>query len=146
MRVNHASVNRSLGSAGQAPADEWEPAAGSAATGSSASATRAGSRANTAAWLLVAAFVLLVLSVAVPAMSHGDRADLAALLFMAGLAATFVGTAMALAASLSKARTVFGALVMLAGLVLMYGIVPSLAALGVILVGAALQIGSLPGE
>src|SRR3954454_21145445 len=101
--------------------------------------------ANVASWLLVLAFVGLVLSVVVPAMGDGARADwAAALLFMFGLSATLVGTGMAVASSVAKPRAVLGGLVMLAGLVLMYGLVPSLAALAVVLVGAATQISSLP--
>lgn len=103
--------------------------------------------ANMASWLLVVAFVGLVLSVVVPAIVDGARADwAAALLFMFGLTATLVGTGMALVASVAKSRAVLGALLMLVGVVLMYGLVPSLAALGVVLVGAATQISSLPGD
>lgn len=103
--------------------------------------------ANVASWLLVLAFVGLVLSVVVPAMGDSARTDwAAALLFMFGLAATLVGTGMAVAASVAKVRAVLGGLLMLGGLVLMYGLVPSLAALGVVLVGAATQISSLPGD
>ena len=99
-----------------------------------ATATTSTTTANIASWLLVVAFVALVLSVVVPAMGDGARADwAAALLFMCGLAATLVGTGMAVASSVSTARAVFGGLVMLVGLVLMYGIVPSIAALGVVL-------------
>jgi predicted membrane protein len=103
--------------------------------------------ANIASWLLVLAFVGFVLSVVVPAMGDGARADwAAALLFMFGLATTLIGTGMAVVAAVAKARAVLGGLVMLAGLVLMYGIVPSIAALGVVLVGTALEISSLPGD
>jgi hypothetical protein len=143
MHVNHASVNRSVSSTGPQPVEDHALATSGPPE---RSAGGSGSRANSAAWLLVIAFVVLVLSVAVPAMSHGDRADLAALLFMVGLAAALVGTAMAIVASTAKGRAVLGALVLLAGVVLMYGFVPSLAALGVVLVGAALQIGSLPAD
>lgn len=122
---------------------------GSDAAATPASATPASSptNANIASWLLVVAFVGLVLSVVVPAMGSGARADwAAALLFMAGLTATLVGSGMAVAASVLKRRAVLGTVVMIVGLVLMYGLVPSLAALGVVLIGAATEISSLPGE
>jgi hypothetical protein len=116
-------------------------------TSGAPAASATSSTANVASWLLVVAFVGLVLSVVVPAMGDGARADwAAALLFMFGLTATLIGTGMAVAASVAKPRAVFGGVVMLVGLVLMYGLVPSLAALGVVLVGAATQISSLPGE
>jgi hypothetical protein len=112
-----------------------------------ATAASSSTTANVAAWLLVVAFVGLVLSVVVPAMGDGARADwAAALLFMFGLTTTLAGSGLTVAASVAKARAVLGGLVMLAGLVLMYGLVPSIAALGVVLIGAATQISSLPGD
>lgn len=99
---------------------------------------------NVAAWVLVVAFVGLVLSVAVPAMTGADGDLAAALLFMVGLAAALLGTGLAVASAASKGRAVLGGLVLVAGTVLLYGLVPSLAALGVVLLGVALQIGSLP--
>ncbi|HSP36295.1 MAG TPA: hypothetical protein VLR26_00900 [Frankiaceae bacterium] len=115
--------------------------AGAAGTGSRTTT------ANTGSWLLVVAFVVLVLSVAVPAMTGGTNGDVAAaLLFMVGLTTTIVGTGLALVASRAKVRTMLGGLLMLVGLVLLYGLVPSLAALAVVLLGVAVEIGSLPAE
>jgi hypothetical protein len=115
--------------------------------GGVATSPRATATANIASWMLVVAFVSLVLSVAVPAMTESSNGDVAAaLLFMLGLTMTFAGTGLALTASTAKARTVLGGLLMVAGLVLLYGLVPSLAALGVVLLGVAVEIGSLPGE
>jgi hypothetical protein len=116
------------------------PAAGSAGDHSAATA-------HAAAWLLLAAFVSLVLSVAVPAMTEAGRGDIAAaLFFMGGLATFFAGTGCALVSSASTFRTLFGALIVLTGLVLLYGLVPSVAALAVVLLGVATEISSLPDE
>lgn len=113
----------------------------------STGSTPAYAAANAAAWLLVVAFVGLVLAAAVPAMTEAGRGDVAAaLLFMAGTTAALVGTGLALTASTALGRTVFGALVVLAGLVLLFGIVPTVAALAVVLLGVAIEIGSLPGD
>lgn len=110
-------------------------------------ATRGYAAANAAAWLLVVAFVALVLAAAVPAMTEAGRGDVAAaLLFMAGTTAALVGTGLALTASTAVGRTVFGGLIVLVGLVLLFGIVPTVAALAVVLLGVAIEIGSLPGE
>ena len=103
--------------------------------------------ANAASWLLVVAFVALVLSAAVPAMSHGSGGDAAtALCFMLGLTTTLLGTGLALAASVSRPRTALGGVLMIVGLVLLFGLVPSVVALVVVLLGVAVEIGSLPGE
>jgi hypothetical protein len=97
-----------------------------------------------AAWVLVVSFVSLVLCVAVPAMTDGSADVAAALLFMVGLTAALVGTGLAVVNAMARLRAVFGGLVLLTGLVLLYGIVPSIAALGVVLLGVAIEIGSLP--
>ena len=116
------------------------------ATGADTPATNH-TMANLASWLLIVAFVGLVLSAVVPAMSHDAGGDAAtALCFMLGLTATLVGTGLALASSVSRPRTALGGLLMIAGLVLLFGIVPSIVALGVVLLGVAVEIGSLPGE
>ena len=113
-----------------------------------ATASRSGPGiAHLAAWVLVVAFVGLVLSVAVPAITGGSNADLAAaLLFMVGLTASLLGTGLTFVASIARVRTALGAVLVLAGLVLLYGLVPSLAALGVVLLGVAVEVGSLPGD
>lgn len=117
-------------------------------TGSGADRGRAsGATAHLAAWLLVGAFVALVASVAAPAVSDTDDADVVTgLLFMLGLTAALVGIGLSITTSVSIGRTALGALVILAGLVLLYGLVPSLVALGVVLLGVALVIGSLPAD
>jgi hypothetical protein len=116
------------------------------ATGADASATNH-TMANVASWVLIVAFLGLLLSAVVPAMSHGSGGDAAtALFFMLGLTATLVGTGLALAASVSRPRTALGGLLLIVGLILLFGIVPSIAALGVVLLGVAVEIGSLPGE
>jgi hypothetical protein len=103
------------------------------------------SRPDVAAWLLLAAFVSLLLSVVLPAAVRGGGTALgAALLFMVGLVAAFAGSGIALATSSRRFLTALGLLLVLAGLVLLYGLVPSLAALSVVLAGVALQIASLP--
>ncbi len=108
---------------------------------------RAAATAHAAAWLLLVAFVALLLSVAVPAMMEAGSGDLAAaLFFMVGLAAFLAGTGLALVSSVSTLRTLFGTVIVLAGLVGLYGLVPSVAALAVVLLGIATQIGSLPDD
>jgi hypothetical protein len=108
---------------------------------------RTAATAHAAAWLLLLAFVALVLSVAVPAMTEAMRGDVAAaLFFMLGLAAYLAGTGCALVSSVSTGRTLFGALIVLVGLVLLYGLVPSVAALAVVLLGVATEIGGLPDD
>lgn len=103
--------------------------------------------ANAASWLLVVAFVGLVLSAVVPALSHdGGPEAVTALCFMVGLTTTLVGTGLAMAASVSMPRTALGGLLMIVGLILLFGIAPSIVALGVVLLGVAVEIGSLPGE
>ena len=111
-------------------------------------AERAGlGTANAAAWVLVVSFVSLVLSVAFPAMTDASRGDVAAaLMFMLGAAAFLLGTALTLIASPHPGRAVLGGLVLLTGVVLLFGFVPSIAALGVVLLGVAVEIGSLPGD
>jgi hypothetical protein len=108
---------------------------------------RAAATAHAAAWLLLVTFVALLLSVAVPAMTEATRGDVAAaLFFMLGLAAFLAGTGGALVSSVSTGRTLFGALVVLVGLVGLYGVIPSVAALAVVLLGVAIEIGSLPDD
>jgi hypothetical protein len=107
----------------------------------------ASATSNAAAWVLLAAFVSLVLSVAVPAIADAASRDVAAaLLFMLGMAASLLGSVLAFASSAARGRTVLGVLLVLVGLVLLYGLVPSIAALGVVLLGVAVQIGSLPDD
>jgi hypothetical protein len=102
--------------------------------------------AHTAAWLLVLAFVALVLSVVAPAVLDEGSADLAAaLLFLVGLAAALFGTGLGVPVCESGTRLIGGGLVTLTGFVLLFGFAPTLVALGVVLVGVALEIGSLPG-
>jgi hypothetical protein len=108
---------------------------------------RAAATAHAAAWLLLVAFVALVLSVAVPAMTDAGRnVAAAALFFMLGLATFLAGTGLSLVSSASTVRTVFGAAIVLVGLVLLFGFVPSVAALAVVLLGIAIEVGSLPDE
>jgi hypothetical protein len=103
--------------------------------------------ANTAGWLLLVAFSALVLSVVVPAMTEATRGDVAAaLFFMLGLAAYLAGTGCAVVSSPHTARTLFGAVIVLVGLVGLYGLIPSVAALAVVLLGVAIEIGGLPDE
>jgi hypothetical protein len=115
---------------------------GSTSVGSPGSAV-----ANAASWALLVAFVSLVLSVAVPAMTNAAEGDVAtALLFMLGLVTYLAGSGLALVGSERRGRTVLGALVILVGLILLYGVVPSLAALGVVLLGVAIEVSSLPAD
>ena len=110
-------------------------------------AKSAASTAHAAAWLLLVAFVALVLSVALPAMTEAGRGDVAAaLFFMLGLAAFLAGTGCALVSGTSAARTLFGTVVVLVGLVGLYGVIPSVAALAFVLLGVAIEIGSLPDD
>jgi hypothetical protein len=130
MHVDSASSDASLGSTSP-PNDE----------------SRTSGIANLAAWTLIVAFVSLVLSVAVPAMTDSTRGDVAAaLLFMLGLTASLVGTGLAVSVSTRRVRTVVGGLLILVGLVLLYGLVPSLVALGAVLLGVAVEIGSIPED
>jgi len=108
---------------------------------------RAATTAHAAAWLLLVAFVALVLSVALPAMTESGRGEIAAgLFFMVGLAAFLAGTGCALVSGTSAVRTLFGAAIVFVGLVGLYGVIPSVAALAIVLLGVATQIGSLPDD
>ncbi|MDQ1634136.1 MAG: hypothetical protein QOJ32_945 [Frankiaceae bacterium] len=103
--------------------------------------------ANLASWLLVIAFVAFVLSVVAPAMSNGSGGDVAAALsFMVGFAASLAGTGMSFLSAQRRSLAVLGGAVLLAGLVGLYGLVPSIVALGVVLLGVAIQISSLPSD
>ncbi len=100
---------------------------------------------NLASWLLVLAFLALVLSAVVPAVTSGSSGDLAAALsFMVGLAAALAGTGLSIAGAQTRSLAALGGLILLAGLIGLYGLVPTIAALVVVLLGVALQISSLP--
>jgi hypothetical protein len=82
--------------------------------------------------------------VVVPAMTDAGRGDVAAALFFPLGTATFLlGSALALIAGARPGRAVLGALLILAGLVMLFGLVPSVVALAVVLLGVAVVIGSL---
>ena len=103
--------------------------------------------ANLASWLLVAAFVAFVLSVAAPAMTDGSSGDVvAALSFMVGFAASLAGTGMTFVSSDRRGLAVLGGAVLLVGMVGLYGLIQSIAALAVVLLGVAIQISSLPSD
>lgn len=100
---------------------------------------------NLASWLLVLAFVALVLSGVAPAMTSGSSGDVvAALSFMVGLAAGLAGTGLSIAGAQHRPMAVLGGLILLVGLVGLYGLIPTVAALAVVLLGVAIQISSLP--
>lgn len=91
------------------------------------------------------AFVAFVLSVAAPAMTDGSSGDLvAALTFMVGFAASLAGSGLTLASAAHRPLAVLGGAVLLVGLVGLYGLVPSIAALAIVLLGVAIEIRSLP--
>ncbi len=63
---------------------------------------------------------------------------------MVGLAAGLAGTGLSIAAAQQRPLAILGGLILLAGLIGRYGLVPTIAALAIVLLGVAVQIRSLP--